>query len=41
VPLLVLFRTPYFYPSKTNVKDLAFFDEGGILSDRVWLKQRG
>jgi ABC-type oligopeptide transport system substrate-binding subunit len=41
VPILVLYRTPYFYAYKTNIKDLQFFDEGGILSDRVWIKNHG
>lgn len=41
VPILVIARSPYFYPYKSNIKDLAFFDEGGILSDRLWIKSHG
>jgi peptide/nickel transport system substrate-binding protein len=41
VPILVLYRTPYFYAYKSNIKDLQFFDEGGILSDRLWIKSHG
>ena len=41
VPLLVINRSPTFVPYKPNIKDLAFFDEGGLLSDRVWIKSKG
>ena len=38
VPLLVLSRSPYFWAQQPQVRDLATFDEGGLLSDRIWLK---
>jgi peptide/nickel transport system substrate-binding protein len=40
VPLLVLYRSPYFWAQQANIKDLATFDEGGLLSDRIWIKTR-
>jgi hypothetical protein len=41
VPVLVIYRQPYFWPYKSNLKDLKFFDEGGLLSDRAWIKSHG
>jgi ABC-type transport system substrate-binding protein len=38
---LVVYRNPYFFAAQPNVRDLATFDEGGLLSDRVWLKAQG
>jgi peptide/nickel transport system substrate-binding protein len=38
MPDYVMYRQPAFWPSQPNVRDLSFFDEGGLLSDRVWIK---
>jgi peptide/nickel transport system substrate-binding protein len=36
---LVVYRNPYFFAAQPEVRGLETFDEGGLLSDRVWLKQ--
>ena len=38
VPLLIIYRSPYFWAQQPAVRDLATFDEGGLLSDRIWIK---
>ena len=41
IPDFIMYRTPTFWPNKSNITDLAFFDEGGLLSDRLWIKSHG
>jgi peptide/nickel transport system substrate-binding protein len=41
VPVLIVSRGPNFWGYKANIRDIAFFDEGGLLSDRLWIKSRG
>jgi peptide/nickel transport system substrate-binding protein len=40
VPVIVLYRAPIFWISTPNIRDLDTFDEGGLLSDRLWIKTR-
>jgi len=29
---------PLLFAAKPSVKDIAVFDDGGLLTDRIWLK---
>ena len=40
MPILVLNRSPIFWLTTPNMRDLDTFDEGGLLSDRIWVKTR-
>jgi len=34
-------RGAFYFVAKPTVKDVATFDDGGLLTDRVWIKARG
>jgi peptide/nickel transport system substrate-binding protein len=38
-PFMIAYRNPTFYGYKSSLRDLGYFDEGGILSDRFWIKK--
>jgi peptide/nickel transport system substrate-binding protein len=38
VPYFPLFRSPGFIASSSRIHDLATFNDGGLLSDRIWIK---
>jgi peptide/nickel transport system substrate-binding protein len=40
MPFFVLNRNPAFWAAKGSIRDLGTFDDGGLLSDRVWIKTR-
>jgi peptide/nickel transport system substrate-binding protein len=41
VPFFPVHRQPLFWVSKANIRDVSTFDDGGLLTDRLWVKTHG